>query len=997
MFLERFDENLGINRVHTLPMRNYYIPFSDEKSALVANNRKDSDLFYLLNGQWDFSYYRSIQEIVDLSLEQVVKGLEKTVSVPSTWQAQGFEYHHYLNERFAIPFDPPFVPLDNPVGVYHRKFKLAEEISTFDWHLSFEGIDSCFYLWCNGAFVGYSQISHAISEFDLTQFLKRGENSLTVAVLKLCDGTYMETQDKFRTSGIFRDVYLLKRSKERIQHYLISQDVNLNNQTASFSLDCLEIVGEPPISYQLFDPQMKRIAHGQGQPKNITISKVSLWSAESPNLYTLLLQIGDEYICEKIGFRQFAIKNTTIILNGEPIKFYGVNYHDSRPKTGPVTNLEEQIEDICLMKQCHINSIRTAHYPKSPEFYELCDRYGMYVLSEADIEMHGIVSIYGRGGYDNYNQLANDERFKIPILERIHASIIPYQNYSCIFMWSLGNESGWGSVFEAAVEEAAKLDCCRFLHYEGIFHAKDGKKDHPLLSVKSRMYASPKEIEENYLKQGTKPFILCEYSHAMGNSCGDLKEYFDLMCQYSNFVGAFVWEWCDHAVDVRNSSGERYLYGGDFGEPYHDGHFCVDGLVFPDRQAHSSLKEYQQVHRPLRSRLWNEQILLVTNTYHFLTLQEQVRIKIEQVSNAQVVDEIEMLISVLKPQEDYIIPLPFEFGDGDQRLRITYLWEQSTTVFPKDSIIATEEVVVQQMENHAIILPNLQESNRKLIWTYYETSKYIFLQAGEENQIVFDKTTGLPWMCQIGGENYLAKEASWTVWRAPIDNDRFVQLTWLEAGLNQVNPRVYTYQIEENEQIEISFNLVLTPFYMQPLLTIWIVWKINNKGNIRFYVHFNRNEEYPAFPRIGIVFPLPKSYQKISYIGYGPYESYSDKHHASYLGEFKSQIEDLFVPYIFPQENGSHWNSYQIQLSDEDNQLSIQSTLPFSFNYSCYSIEELTKKTHQDELKKDFVNYLILDVIHSGIGSASCGPVLNKDYTVSQKEYELECLLLFSE
>ena len=658
LLLNEYHEDISKLHVNMMKRRSYYIPFVDTNEALTVKDRNKQNNFFSLNGKWKFNYFNSLQLIKEVNDINEIN-FPTTMEVPSVWQVNGYDYNQYTNVKYPIPYNPPFVPKDNPCAVYQKEFDFKISPEKYDYNINFEGVDSCFYFWINGTFVGYSQISHSISEFDITPLLVNGKNTITVLVLKWCDGTYFEDQDKFRMSGIFRDVYILKRAKSRILDYKVIPTINVLDKEGKISVEILSTIGNPNIKYTLINPNNDKISSGNIENNNlqIDIKDIELWSAESPSLYTLLLETENEVIKERIGMREVKIENAVLKINNVPIKLKGVNHHDSSPTKGYVVAYDDLILDLKLMKECNINSIRASHYPKSPIFYELCDEYGFYVMNEADIETHGVVELYGKGYLDNYNMIADDKTYENVIIDRIDSSIVPFKNRSCIFMWSLGNESGFGVNFESGAKYAKELDTTRPVHYEGAYYAsKERKNDFSNLDVISRMYPSLEEIED-YFKNGIdKPFILCEYAHAMGNGPGGLIEYDDLIQNHDEFAGAYVWEWCDHAILIHESEDGKkaYGYGGDFGEENHDGNFCVDGLVYPDRKPHTGLLEYKNINRPIRALEFDQanKKVKLKNMLNFTNANEVLDINYKVLLDGEVILVDKLILESLNPQEE---------------------------------------------------------------------------------------------------------------------------------------------------------------------------------------------------------------------------------------------------------------------------------------------------------------------------------------------------------
>lgn len=987
---EQYHENLQQFHINMLKRRNYYIPFSTFESAFNAKRVKESECLINLNGEWRFQYFNSLLSILDSDIQTLTKNLTEVVAVPSTWQGTGHESHYYVNEKFMIPYDLPNVPKNNPCAIYQRDMKVSvDDLEKYDFHLNFEGVDSCFYLWVNNEFVGYSQVTHSISEFDISNYLKEDCNTIAVLVLKWCDGTYLEVQDKFRTNGIIRDVYCLKRQKNHVHHYVIQQQLSNNLQNALITITVKdESYDAESIHYIVFDHNNQKIKEGKGS--QINLENIVCWSAESPYLYTVYLKFNEEWIREKIGLRQIEIVDNVFYVNQKAIKLYGVNHHDSQPKTGPVVTFSQQLQDLHLMKKHHINAIRTSHYPKSPDFYEMCDEIGFYVMSECDLEMHGITMIYGRGGYENYNEMAQDTCLCDAILDRTAAGVIPLINFSCILFWSLGNEAGYGTNFIEAAKYAKRLDCTRFVHYEGAFH-KDKKDSDAVLDMHSRMYASVEDITENYLKKPTKPFVLCEYSHAMGNSCGDLKAYYDCIHTFESFMGAFVWEWCDHAVETKVNGEIHYLYGGDFNERYHDGHFCVDGLVSPDRSVHSSLLEYREIHRPIHA-LFEDGYLTLKNQYNFLTIDDTFKITVDYISNGKVVETYRLQNICILPKDIQVYKLPIDkqMNNYHQSLRVTVTWSEKATDYLQNEVASVESIVLQ--EGHINILLG-SDTTEQYQWEVKTTAEKIIVEC-DKGSLIIDVATGILGPYQLKDDILFTSGGEWVVYRAPIDNDRNLVGVWKEAGFDCVELRLDHYEIMYlNEGVLLKLYQKLTPCHRQPLLTICSDWLIHLDGSLHLKSAIQQNLEYPSLPRLGMRFQIKEKLSEVSYVGFGPNESYIDKHHASYYGLFNDKVSSLKDQLIYPQETKSHKGCHRLLVHNHKYGMCVESNQSFSFNYSQYTIEMLANAQHTYELLPSEYHQLLIDVAHSGIGSASCGPALAKQYQVYKEKYYFQVKL----
>ena len=609
MIVPRYYEDLSVLHENTMPARAYYVPASIRMDNLMEHREK-SDRMQLLNGTWKFRYFNSIYDVQDSFFEKNydTENFDE-IQVPSVWQMAGYDAHQYTNIRYPFPFDPPYVPQDIPCGAYVHTFDYSRDENAPKAFLNFEGVDSCFYVWINGSYVGYSQVSHMTSEFDITDLLQDGTNTVAVLVMKWCDGSYLEDQDKFRMSGIFRDVYILKRPEQTIRDYHIK--TKIEGMLAKVELD-MKFYSPANVKISIEDRNGAVVAAGSISEDGTSVLEIAspeLWNTENPYLYKLILETEHEVIVDHIALRKIEIRDQVIYLNGQKIKFRGVNRHDSDPVTGFTISLEQIKTDLILMKQHNFNAIRSSHYPNAPFFYEMCDKYGFMVIDEADIEAHGPFMIYRKDDTD-YNRfkrwnekIADDPVWQTAIVDRVKLMVERDKNRFCIVMWSMGNESAYGCNFEKALEWTKKFDPDRITQYESArYRNYDKTYDYSNLDVYSRMYPALSEIREYLDKDGSKPFLLVEYCHSMGNGPGDFEDYFQMIQNNDKLCGGFVWEWCDHAIahGIAENGKTIYAYGGDHGEEIHDGNFCMDGLVYPDRKVHTGLLEYKNVYRPAR-------------------------------------------------------------------------------------------------------------------------------------------------------------------------------------------------------------------------------------------------------------------------------------------------------------------------------------------------------------------------------------------------------------
>lgn len=988
--LQQYHENLEVQYVNKLPRRAFYIPFQKGEAQYSLETRYQTSNVTLLNGNWQFDYY----ETFDNCLKHLFNETKKELSVPAVWNLYGYDQLQYLNTQYPIPFDPPYVPKNNPCGRYQRTFEIDQYSKDSDYHLNFEGVDSAFYVWINQQFVGYSQIAHSISEFDITEYLHDGVNDIEIIVLKYSDGTYFEDQDMFRHSGIFRDVYILKRAKSRLNDFKIETYIDKDSDTATLLVNLIDKQHLEDVKLSLFDPTGNLIFEETvSNYSKFVLETPQLWSAENPLLYTLTFTTDDEVISQKVGIRQVEIKNNQFYVNGQSIKFRGTNYHDSDPNTGYVMSEAQYIKDLKLMKQGNFNAIRTAHYPKSPLFYELTDKYGFYVMSEADIETHGVVRLYGEDNNAHFNLITDDPKYQKSIIERIEASIIPLKNYSSIVSWSMGNESGFGINMVKGLECAKTLDQTRPLHYEGTYY-RDRDKHYDLSNVDmiSRMYPSPEEIEEKYLRNEhlDKPFILCEYAHAMGNSPGDLHAYQTLVEQYDSFIGGFVWEWCDHAIQTGIKNGEAvFRYGGDFGEKLHDGNFCVDGIVSPDRKPHEGYYEFKHEHRPLKVIKYIDNHVTFRNQLDFTNIDNHLLVEAILTNLNGDKEKIVIHFSNFEPHSEQTINLS-DYTDCDKISTVTFKYSLLKNE-PLRSIhfeLGYDQIIYKRRD---IELDKHRQSNIR----YEELEQQITISVSD-CYFTFNKADGSLHSVIKSGHNILNERTKNNVWRAPTDNDVQLVSRWQYSGYEDAVTRVRDCQIQESKnEVSLKFDIVVVNDVVPPILWGTLTWTINNEGLLKVDYQLEKDNLAPFLPRFGLAITLSNEFEQLCYYGKGPYSSYRDKGVAAYLDYFNTTVTENGDSHIKPQETGSHNETTFMQVENNSNKVRVASDQPFSFNASHYSLAELTHKKHKDELIKDQHTFLYIDYAQSGIGSNSCGPELKENYRINDKKIRFKFEIRF--
>ena len=1002
---------------NTMPSRAYYMPASHDMGPLVED-RFSSDRVICLNGTWEFQYFNSIYDLQEKFYEQGYGCSRFTqVEVPGVWQNYGYDSHQYTNVRYPIPLDPPYVPQENPCGAYVRKFyyEIPEEAPRA--YLNFEGVDSCFYVWVNGKYVGYSQVSHATSEFDVTEVLKNGENTLAVLVLKWCDGTYLEDQDKFRMSGIFRDVYLVNRPENVVYDYFTT--TKIQEEQAVITVQASYQGKAVQTKLTLYDAEHKEIASQVFQENTgtvythkavIVVKEPNLWNPEQPYLYTLVLETEGEVITDRIGLREICVKDAVLYVNGTAIKFKGVNRHDSDPVTGFVIGLEQMKKDLQMMKESNFNAVRSSHYPNVPYFYQLCDEYGLFVIAEADNESHGTQSQYLKdSNWENvsrkWNERISDNPEFIPAtLDRTKLCVHREKNRPCIIIWSMGNECGYGCTFEEALKWTKGFDSTRLTCYESSFYRSDRRKyDYSNIDIFSRMYPSLEEIQEYMDKKPDKPLLLIEYCHAMGNGPGDLEDYFQIIYEYDVLCGGFVWEWCDHAIYQGQAANgkEKYLYGGDFGEEVHDGNFCMDGLVYPDRTPHTGLLEYQNVYRPARVVSFCQKTgeLCLENYMNYVDLKDYIYLVYEVNCDGKLLEKKQFILqeSVL-PHKKGTILLDITVPDsGKCYLKVSYHLKHGTSVMAQGSRMGFDEILLKNQDGRnqqATALLETQEQKEAEVQVS-ETDRFLSIRS-DTFFYVYNKLSGLFEQLSVDGEELLETPMELNIWRAPTDNDRKIKQEWIDAGYDRSKARAYDTHWEMNgEGIRIYSTVSVAAVAIQKVLDIEAVWKIYRTGEISVKMHVKKDREFPQLPRFGIRLFLRGEYENLKFYGLGPHESYRDKCRSCSHGLYDTTVEEQHEDYICPQENGSHTDCDYLMLEKENQTVTAVSSRPFSFNVSYYSQEELTRKAHNFELEKSGSTIVCLDYAQNGIGSNSCGPELRKEYQFTEETFTFDMKFLF--
>ncbi len=1007
MIVPRYYENLSVLHENTMPARAYYIPASKRMDNLVEH-REESDRMQLLNGTWKFQYFNSIYDIQDSFFEKNydTENFDE-IQVPSVWQMAGYDTHQYTNIRYPFPFDPPYVPQDIPCGAYVHNFEYSRDEKASKAFLNFEGVDSCFYVWINGSYVGYSQVSHMTSEFDITDLLRDGENSIAVLVMKWCDGSYLEDQDKFRMSGIFRDVYILKRPKQAISDYHIK--TRIEDMLAKVEIE-MKFYSPLNVKISIEDRNGAVVALGSIAEEGTAVLEIAspeLWNTENPYLYKLILETENEVIVDHIALRKIEIKDQVIYLNGQKIKFRGVNRHDSDPVTGFTINSEQITTDLTLMKQHNFNAIRSSHYPNAPFFYEMCDKYGFMVIDEADIEAHGPFMIYRKEDTD-YNRfkrwnekIADDPVWEEAIVDRVKLMVERDKNRFCIVMWSMGNESAYGCNFEKALEWTKNFDPDRITQYESArYRNYDETYDYSNLDVYSRMYPALSEIQEYLDKDGSKPFLLVEYCHSMGNGPGDFEDYFQMIQDNDKMCGGFVWEWCDHAIAHGTAENGKtiYAYGGDHGEEIHDGNFCMDGLVYPDRTVHTGLLEYKNVYRPARVISYDKESgeLVLHNYMDFDDLKDYVKISYELTQDGLVISKGKLPEVSAAPHSEGKINLKINVPEsGKCYLKFIYHLKKELPLLDEDHILGFDEIEVSKDGAKCKLAEKwLQKTAVDSELQANENDTQIHIK-GREFAYTIDKRTALFTEMKFAGREYLNHPMELNIWRAPTDNDMYIKSEWKKAHYDKAYTRAYTTEVVQGKHgVKITSHASVVAETVQKILDVTITWKIEAAGKIDADIAVTKDDEFPDLPRFGVRMFLDKKLSAARYFGMGPQESYCDKHQAASHGLYQANVDDLHEDYIRPQENGSHYDCEYVELNNSRYGIVVSAENAFSFNASYYTQEELEEKTHNYELTESDSVVFCVDYALNGIGSNSCGPVVLDQYRFDDVLFRFQFTLI---
>ena len=994
-------ENHQIDGINRMPARAHFLTFPSKEKALLNNNRY-THAFKNLNGVWKFMFLDAPEYSPEgfFNSDFDVTKMDD-ITVPGNWQLQGYGKMHYSDLWYNFPINPPYVPTENPTGIYKRTFFVEENYRDKKIIIRFCGVDSAYHLWINGKEVGYSKVARNESEFDITDIIRVGEeNDVTVRVYQWSDGTYLEDQDMWWESGIFRDVELIGVPKDGINDYKVIADLDDEYKNGIFKVEAfLRTTKEVNVTFELVDAGentvfTKTVVAKEGKACiDEVIADVNHWTAETPYLYKLFMTVEDdgqivEVIPQNVGFRNIRLNGETFLVNGVAIKFKGVNRHDYSPQNGRVVSREEIEKDIILMKQFNINAIRTSHYPNSYYLYDLCDEYGMYLIAETDLECHGF-ELTG-----DYKWITDDPSWELAYISRMTRMIERDKNHPAIIFWSLGNESAFGCNFRKMTDVAHEMDPTRLVHYEGDFDVESA-------DVYSTMYTwieNPKKpyLMKDIIEKSKKPHIHCEYCHAMGNGPGNLKDYQDLVYAHDKLQGGFVWEWFDHGIESFTESGEKYYrYGGDFGDDPSNKDFCIDGLIMPDRTPSPGLYEYKKVIEPITTTAVDIQkgIINLLSRYDFANL-DRFNLVYKVMEDDVILQTGFMAVPSIEARANKDITLPYDLSaikvkpGAHYYVNISYQLREDTNYASSGHELATAQFELPLYKEGIVVRPegilNVEKEHTTLHVKGANFSLDFNLVNGNLMNIVRD------------GMQVLSKGPRLTLWRAPISNDMEI--------IDKLK-KVYFLHLEHEVVMNIDYHMegnilkVEVDTINSTTNSAWhfktkYVYTVCPSGDILIDVEgtpSGRVDLAPdMLPRIGVSMHLDKSMEHVRYFGMGPGENYADSKEAAQMGLYANTVDGLFTNYVIPQENGNHMGCKWVSMTNDRGMGLLASTEgDFNFSASWYEDKDLDDAKHTcDLVKRDYIVFNV-DYKQNALGTNSCGQWQLDKYRAKFEDFKL--------
>ena len=1017
-------ENPAIFRVNKEPAHCTLIPFGSVEQAKKVEMTA-SPYYRTLNGKWHFKWSKDPQSRpIDFYQDSFDVSAWDKIDVPSNWQLQGYGNPLYSNITYPFQKDPPKVmgtPPDdytnfkarNPVGSYKTTFTIPPNWKGREVFINFDGVDSAFYLWVNGKKVGYSQDSRTPAEFKITEYLKDGKNSLAAEVYRYSDGSYLEDQDFWRLSGIFRDVYVFSTPKLHIRDYFAKPQLDKNYQDGILTVEA-EVVNfdkksafAPKLTVILLDPKGKQIAQlqvaqvSQIQPQKTQqytltakIINPDKWSAETPNLYTLVMTLADadsgevlETVSSKIGFRTVEIKDGVLQVNGKYVYIKGTNRHEHHPDTGHTVSRESMIQDITLMKQNNLNTVRTSHYPNASMWYDLCDEYGLYVIDEANIESHGM-------GYGE-ESLAKQPEWRDAHLDRIMNMVERDKNHPSVIIWSLGNEAGDGQNFVAASAWIKHRDSSRPIHYEQA-------KDKPYTDIVCPMYARIPQIVKYAQENSDRPLILCEYSHAMGNSCGNLADYWVAIRTYRQLQGGSIWDWVDQGLrKIDSKTGKEFwAYGGDYGDVPNDKNFCCNGLVQPDRKPNPHLHEVKKVYQSIHVKEVDtaEGVVEIQNEYNFLNLEDFIEAIWQITENGTVIQKGMLEDIDIAPELTKQVTIPYDSEsfkkDSEYFLKINFILASKTPWAPKGHLLAWDQFELQKAQEAV----NVAENSLPTIEVLEDTEAVKI--SGKDFNVVFSKSQGALTSYTLKGRQMLVEPLAPNFWRVPTDNDGGVNDggskmperlgIWKDAGQKRTTESVIVEKINSNEVV-VSIRATLNANNSKLTTRHHVL----GDGTIQVKNTLVPGDGLPNIPRIGMQMKILAEYANMEWYGRGPHESYWDRKTGAAVGIYREKITKPDHQYVRPQENGNKTDARWMTLTDRRGfGLQVTGMPLLSVSAWPYSMEDLAAAEHPYEIPERHFITVNIDHKQMGVGGDdSWGARTHPEYTLPAKEYEYEFVI----
>ena len=945
--------------------RAYFVPFDVADSDLSA--REKSSRFTGLCGEWDFNYFPNVEELdIEAPDFPSTVNCRDKITVPRCWQTytdRDYDVPNYVNQDYPFPVDPPHLPDEIPCGFYRRTLDFKKN-SDKEYFINFEGVAPSFFLWVNGAFVGYSQVSHCTSEMNITEELKDGENLFEVLVVKQCDGSYLEDQDFFRLSGIFREVYILERDSTRIVDFYADADVNENLDTAEINVTA-QLTNKATVGWEIYGPDGALAEKGTSDGNfKIEIKNPVLWNYENPQSYTLVLTAGNEKIRQSLAVKRIEIKNRCLLLNGKKIKIYGINRHDSHPETGYAVTVDDMMRDLEILKRANVNTIRTSHYPNDPRFYEMCEKLGFMLIDEADIETHGMGYNFGDWYWDHWAYLSDVAEWREAYLDRAHRLFERDKNCGNVIMWSLGNESGCGENHRQMANYIRARQPKAIIHYENAhleYQEKVNKDFTDISDVESRMYASLDYLK-GYLEnpESKKPFFYCEYVDSM--STGDIPFHWDNFEDFDNYCGGCVWEFTDHAVNIGTVENPKYRYGGDFGDWPNDGIYCVDGVVYPDRTPRPGYYDMKTTYQPLKIE-YTDGALKITNKRYF-TGAEDLYVEVVEEHNGRETAKTVIGELGLGARETKSFPINVDTDNGEFVTLTAYIRQKGETAWAK----ADYEVGFAQftLKDEPVSVAKSDKNNLSV----QESRTQITVTCGD-TEYKFSKLSGKLTSIVKGAESLISEPMEFAIWRGCTYNSKGIIDEWKRARYDRTKQKTYSVAITENtaEKVVISAELAFSAAAMPPAVKATVKFTFKNDGTLN--VAFSGDVTYnaPALPRFGIKLVMPKKFENAVYFGYGPQESYADRHRSARLSEFTTTVTENYEHYIKPQECSSHYATRFAEVTDESGRgLKFLDTgaKGFCFMALLYDDVQLFLTLHDDELTEIYKSIVWLDYkIHS--------------------------------